>query len=193
MMPVNWSTPNAPRFESVEAGAAVQIGGLEAARACPLDGSRALAGETSEPEPGDAADDRDQHAVVGRDGEADRGVRAVGRRDGARERDQQQVGDRDAHALALAPGGEREQVVAVDLARDGEVRDRRPGLADLARDQVAVAARGRAVGASEPLSAARRGAPAPRRSGRARRWRDRRRRRTRRGCRARARDGGRAA
>ena len=40
-------------------------------------------------------------------------------------------------ALALAPGGQREQLLAVDLARDGEVRDRRPGLADLARDQLA--------------------------------------------------------
>ena len=38
---------------------------------------------------------------------------------------QQQVGDRDAHALALAPGRERQQLLGVDLARDREVRDRR--------------------------------------------------------------------
>src|SRR3954454_24413553 len=78
-------------------GGRTEVGRLEATRACALDGALALTGPAPEPEPRDAADDRDEHGAIGRDREAEVGIACCGRRDPPCERREQEVGDGGAH------------------------------------------------------------------------------------------------
>ena len=116
-----------------------------AARARPLDRGDACAGQAGGIEPEHAADDRDHHSVLGRDGEADIAAAAPIPR-AVRQAPALAAAGRSASAWArLRPLAAQRAPASigfgVDLPGHGEVRDRPPGLAHLRCDQLAEALR----------------------------------------------------